>query len=161
MERGLEPPCSPPRHAVERGPGGEANPDPYPPTILAQGVTRLAGLGTGVTPAGDDWLVGGTLAIWAVRPETEAESVGAHIAGTARPRTTPLSAAWLDAAARGECHEDWHALLDSVRSGDGQAVRAAAAAIIRHGHTSGADALAGFVMVLTALVDSPPRPAAR
>jgi hypothetical protein len=124
-------------------------------SIFQEGVSKLAGLGIGATPAGDDWLVGGTLAFWSMLPDTEAESIGALIAGIAAPRTTQLSAAWLYAAARGECHEHWHALLRSIQADDEGAAWAAAAALIRHGHTSGADALAGFVMVLTALPDSP------
>jgi hypothetical protein len=124
-------------------------------SCFQEGVAKLAGLGIGATPAGDDWLVGGTLAFWSMLPDTEAKSLGALIARIAAPRTTPLSAAWLCAAARGECHEHWHALLGSIQADDEGAARAAAAALIRHGHTSGADALAGFAMVLTALLDSP------
>jgi hypothetical protein len=120
-----------------------------------EGVAKLAGLGKGVTPAGDDWLVGGMLAFWSILPDTEAKSLGALIVGIAAPRTTPLSAAWLCAAARGECHEHWHALLGSIQADDEGAAWAAAAALIRHGHTSGADALTGFVTVLSALPDSP------
>lgn len=116
-----------------------------------EGAAQLAGLGIGVTPAGDDWLVGGLLALRSMLPETRADSIGTLIARAAAPRTTPLSAAWLGAAARGECHEHWHALLEGIQADDEGAVGAAAAALIRHGHTSGADALAGFVMVLTAL----------
>jgi hypothetical protein len=119
--------------------------------IFQKGVAKLAGLGIGATPAGDDWLVGGTLAFWSMLPDTKAESIGALIARIAAPRTTPLSAAWLRAAARGECHEHWHALLGSIQADDEGAAWAAATALIQHGHTSGADALTGFVMVLTAV----------
>lgn len=118
-------------------------------TLLESGITGLAGLGIGATPAGDDWLVGGMLALWSRLPDAEAKSLGERIAETAAPRTTPLSAAWLYAAARGECHEDWHALLDSIHTGDEAAIQAATATLIRHGHTSGADALTGFFMILT------------
>jgi DNA-binding LacI/PurR family transcriptional regulator len=48
-------------------------------------------------------------------------------------------------------HEHWHDLLNSIRSDDEKAVWSAAVALIRHGHTSGADALAGFMMALTLL----------
>ncbi|MCB9006268.1 MAG: hypothetical protein H6656_02600 [Ardenticatenaceae bacterium] len=33
---------------------------------------------------------------------------------TAVPRTTQLSAAWLQAAGRGEAHKPWHDLVDAL-----------------------------------------------
>jgi hypothetical protein len=115
-------------------------------TLCLEGVTGLAGLGGGLTPAGDDWLVGCMLAMWAISARHTISPTA--IAQAAAPRTTPLSAAWLRAAAQGECGEPWHLLFDSLVKGREPAIRQAAEAVIHQGHTSGADALAGFLSLL-------------
>jgi hypothetical protein len=61
----------------------------------------------------------------------------------ARPRTTRISAAYLDAAGQGTATEPWHGLIRALRTrSDG--VRAAVADLLRIGETSGADGLTGF-----------------
>jgi hypothetical protein len=63
----------------------------------------------------------------------------------AAPRTNRLSVAFLRAAARGECNIAWHHLLDALQNGPQEELLEATLAIIAHGHTSGADMLAGFL----------------
>jgi hypothetical protein len=103
---------------------------------------RLAGLGGGLTPAGDDFLCGAMLRAWLDGPQYGV-FCRAVLAGAAG-RTTRLSAALLRAAAVGECSAAWHRLLAGLAAGAplGPAVNA----VLAHGHTSGADALAGFLM---------------
>jgi hypothetical protein len=110
------------------------------PARIVAGVTQLAGLGPGLTPAGDDFLVGLIVAL-------QLEAANPHrplIAAAAAPpeahpaRTTWLSAAYLRAAARGECAGVWHAFLTDPTS------ETALRALLATGHTSGADGLAGF-----------------
>lgn len=110
--------------------------------LCLEGAASLSGLGGGLTPAGDDWLVGFMLGIWAASARHTIPPTA--IAQTAAPRTTPLSAAWLHAAARGECGAPWHILFESLIKGSEPAITQAAEAVIHQGHTSGADALAGF-----------------
>ena len=111
------------------------------------GVKLLAGLGMGLTPAGDDFLVGVLLALWAgLYGEGRAEFAAA-IAKGAAPLTTTLSAAYLHAAANGECLAYWHILFAAVRVGDAEVMRMAAKSLMTIGHTSGADGLAGFLAV--------------
>ncbi len=119
-------------------------------TLLAEGATRLAGLGGGLTPAGDDFLCGAMLAAWLWHPAPEA--VCGAVADAAAPRSTALSAALLRAAGRGECAADWHRLLaalaglsSSAPPGEQGEMEAALRAVLAHGATSGADALAGFL----------------
>ncbi|MEX1143494.1 MAG: DUF2877 domain-containing protein [Anaerolineales bacterium] len=107
---------------------------------------ELAGLGPGLTPAGDDLLLGVMHALWATRPD--ADSFSQAIARAATPRTHVLSAAWLTAAAAGEAAEPWHALLGALAAPDKEKLEAAVLRILPTGHTSGADALAGFVCLL-------------
>jgi hypothetical protein len=120
---------------------------------LRSGATALAGLGPGLTPAGDDFLLGVMVGLFATAlpapsssPSLSVAEVCAAIAELAAARTTALSAAWLQAAARGLVGQGWHDLLDAVSRGDSLRIRRAANRLINTGATSGADALTGFLL---------------
>ena len=113
----------------------------------AEGARSLAGLGGGLTPAGDDFIVGVLLAAWAGLFGPGAEALGPALAEAAAPRTTALSAAYLRSAAHGECLAHWHALFAALQANDSDSTRAALQSLAAIGHTSGADALAGFLAV--------------
>jgi len=115
---------------------------------LREGTIRLAGLGGGLTPAGDDFLAGAMVWAWLAHPAPQ--SFCHAVVEAAAPRTTVLAAALLRAAARGECSAPWHALLAALSGGlssEGAEARIAAAVqqVLACGATSGADALAGFL----------------
>jgi hypothetical protein len=114
---------------------------------LQEGAAQLAGLGGGLTPGGDDFLCGAMLWAWLAHPRPD--SFCHAIVETAAPWTTTLSAAFLRAAAKGECSAAWHALLDALAQGDDSGVSQAALPVLAHGATSGADALAGFLWAAT------------
>lgn len=97
------------------------------------GACGLAGLGGGLTPSGDDVLMGVLYGLWVWQPRREWMEL---IVETAVPRTTSLSAAFLRAAAAGEATIHWHRLVN----GDQTAVDQ----ILSIGHTSGRDAWTGF-----------------
>jgi hypothetical protein len=121
---------------------------------LALGAQRLAGLGPGLTPAGDDFLVGWMAGLWLFGTGAGlpvAELCGL-MAAAAAPRTTRLSAAWLRHAAAGRFGEAWHRLAADV--GDEDALRAAAGRIRDTGATSGSDALAGLWWAWQTLLES-------
>lgn len=118
---------------------------------LQEGAGRLAGLGGGLTPAGDDFLAGAMLWAWLTHP-TPALFCYA-LAEVAIPRTTILSAAFLRAASRGECSALWHALLAALSEGAETKIAAAVRQVLAHGATSGADALAGFISDFGSLGD--------
>ncbi len=109
---------------------------------------KLAGLGVGLTPDGDDFMMGCVLALWAWWAGEGAEQAANWVLLEAGSRTTPLAAAWLRAASRGECSVRWHDLLQAMLMGNEENMRSAARAIIQQGHTSGASALTGFTAVL-------------
>ncbi|MBE2232590.1 MAG: DUF2877 domain-containing protein [Anaerolinea sp.] len=119
---------------------------------------RLAGLGPGLTPAGDDWLAGwlvglrAAAALDSTAPPLPLEVVGQAVVASAR--TTRLSLAFLQAAADGAAAEPWHMLLAGLPSDDPDPLRPAAAAILRTGATSGADMLAGFLAAFRGLRNS-------
>ncbi|MCS7052043.1 MAG: DUF2877 domain-containing protein, partial [Thermomicrobium sp.] len=76
-----------------------------PETVVAE-TLRLTGLGPGVTPLGDDLLVGCCLGLTVLgrtsRQPNRWLALRALVAETAAPRTTARSAAWLRHAGRGE-----------------------------------------------------------
>lgn len=112
---------------------------------------QLAGLGPGLTPAGDDWLAGwlvGLRAAAAMNGDPSAldvQAVGRTVVSSARSRTSRLSLAFLQAAADGAVAQPWHDLLAALADADPTPLRHAAAEIMRHGATSGSDMLAGFL----------------
>jgi hypothetical protein len=109
---------------------------------LETAVSQLAGLGPGLTPAGDDFLLGMLLGLWATRPEAEVVELGKRVVETAVPRTTRLSTAWLQAAAQGEAWLAWHNLLEALLAGDNW--HHPFNRILNNGATSGIASLWGF-----------------
>ena len=115
---------------------------------------QLAGLGPGITPAGDDWLGGWLVGLHvraAMVPNTEAgkplavAAVGRTVVEAAAGRTTGLSLAYLSAAAHGAVPRIWHDFLYALVDADAGPVQHAAGKIVCHGATSGSDTLAGFI----------------
>ncbi len=109
------------------------------------GAGRLAGLGGGLTPAGDDFILGVILAAWAGLYGAGAERQAGQLAEVAAPRTTTLSAAYLRAAVRGECSAYWHRVFTAQLQANVVELRQSLSTLLAVGHTSGADALAGFL----------------
>jgi hypothetical protein len=113
--------------------------------LAIEGAHTLAGVGGGLTPAGDDFMTGVLLAVWAGLYGPGLEPLAKPVAEAAAGRTTTLSGAYLRAAARGECSAPWHALFEALLADEPAARRRALAALLAVGHTSGGDGLAGFL----------------
>jgi len=111
---------------------------------------QLAGLGQGLTPAGDDFILGAILAAWILHSRKVAKHLAEEITNVAAPLTTSLSAAWLRSAGRGEAGIRWHEFFESLISGDPASIQKAMDKILADGETSGVDALAGFISVFAA-----------
>src|SRR5215208_5665945 len=107
--------------------------------------TKLAGLGAGLTPAGDDFIMGAIYAAWIIHPFEVASVLARKIVNSTAPRTTSLSAAWLRCAGRGEAGILWHTFFDALISSDAAAIQSRITKLLSVGHTSGADALSGFI----------------
>jgi len=124
---------------------------------IAAGTLALAGLGPGLTPAGDDFLLGlmAGLRTWpqclagkGLSVEEACQAIYGAVAG----KTNLLSMALLRSAREGMFGEAWHILLAALRQGKAGEVRGAADRILGFGGTSGADALSGFLAVLNWLM---------
>jgi hypothetical protein len=113
--------------------------------LAKQGASKLAGLGIGLTPAGDDFMVGIALAVWAGLYNKEQTERVRLMVETACPLTTVLSAAYLRSAANGECIAAWHTLFAALLLSDSEVTRMAAKSLMLVGHSSGSDGLAGFL----------------
>jgi hypothetical protein len=114
----------------------------------------LLGLGPGLTPSGDDVLCGALIALRAVGRTGAARRLAAAVSAAAAAATSPISGAFLRAAAEGLGAEPLHEIIRELLSGGSDALPRHLDALGRIGHTSGWDALAGAMLVLQAFSTS-------
>jgi hypothetical protein len=114
-------------------------------------VADLVGLGPGLTPSGDDFLVGALALLDALDERRAHVALARAIAAVPRGSTSPLSECLLKAAAGAHIGADLCAAVSAVVTGDAEQ---AIAAIGKIGHASGWDMMAG---ILTALGVVAPR----
>jgi hypothetical protein len=117
---------------------------------LVEGALRLIGLGEGLTPAGDDCLVGALAVVHRFRPGLLADHPGAlrEIAAAAREGTTVVAREFLFHALEGRFSE---AVVGLASAPTEAAARDALADLLTMGATSGADTAAGMRLGLEAL----------
>ncbi|MBL8095617.1 MAG: DUF2877 domain-containing protein [Anaerolineales bacterium] len=130
------------------------------PEVLARGraaplASALLGLGPGLTPAGDDVLMGRLFALHAGLWTAGAGQVAALLA-EAPSRTTRLSGAFLQAAAAGECSQSWQDLWPTPSEPPDGSRADAIRVILSIGQTSGAAALWGFMTATEAAKNHAP-----
>jgi hypothetical protein len=114
-------------------------------TAVLQGKSML-GLGPGLTPSGDDFLVGLSAVLHVPgNPRRELADVCALILAGMERRTNAISFAALKAAARGRVGEAIQNLLGDLMAGTPNDLAASAARVLRIGSTSGADIVAGIL----------------
>ncbi|GAA0912847.1 DUF2877 domain-containing protein [Nonomuraea longicatena] len=116
----------------------------------------LVGLGPGLTPSGDDVLAGLLVALRALgtaagvsRAVPLADRLATAVVRAAATRTTAISAALLDCAARGDTCPEVTAVLRAL-TGHGR-LGPALTALCRLGHTSGADLAQGLSIGLASV----------
>lgn len=114
-------------------------------------VVACLGRGPGLTPSGDDVLVGALAASWSVGAidAKHSEDLTAALETQARRRTTDVSVEYLHYACRGMATGAVRALLTALAEPDFTPVTDAVARLGRFGHTSGMDTLLGIVIALT------------
>lgn len=129
------------------------------PLAARDGVRALAGLGPGLTPAGDDVVLGACAALTLVASACEERGersalldLRRSLAEVAAEQTTALSAGWLRHAGRGECARPLILLAEAVAAADAPAIARAAVTVRRLGATSGRCVLAGFCAAGRALL---------
>jgi Protein of unknown function (DUF2877) len=118
------------------------------PSIASrEAVQGLIGLGPGLTPSGDDFLVGALAVLDAIDERKAHAAMARMIVGVLPVLTAPISASFLRAAAAAHVGENLHQIVSLVVTGDVDAAIAVAAEI---GHSSGWDMMAGIVTTLRA-----------
>jgi hypothetical protein len=110
--------------------------------------SQLAGLGQGLTPTGDDFIMGAIYATRILHPPEITDVLTREIVNVAVPLTTSLSAVWLRSAGKGEAGILWHEFFDTLLTGE--ILELPITKLLSVGETSGADALAGFFGVFFA-----------
>jgi hypothetical protein len=118
--------------------------------------SQLAGLGQGLTPSGDDFIMGAILAAWIIHPVNTAKVLAEEVARSAASLTTSLSAAWLRSAGKGEAGSLWHYFFDALLSENPMTMQGALENLHHVGHTSGDDALAGFTSTFISYAEREP-----
>lgn len=128
----------------------------------AAGAARhLLGLGPGLTPSGDDMVAGLVLALRLLGGATAdgaravwlADRLAAMVTRNARDRTTPVSAALLHCAARGQAAAE---VISVLRAFEGrEPAGPAVARLLAAGHTSGADLAWGLAAGCAAVLALP------
>lgn len=115
--------------------------------LIIEGVHGIMGVGPGLTPSGDDFLVGFLAGLTHCRPErmTQATAVMARcLERDATEFTTSVSAAYMRCAAKGEYHQYVTEFINAFCAGTGENLQTAAERLITLGHYSGTDLLLGF-----------------
>jgi hypothetical protein len=120
-------------------------------------VRDLVGLGPGLTPSGDDVLIGALALLDALTEDhADARAMRANLAHAvghlSAGLTSPLSHCFLRVAAAGHIGECLHAAVSLCVDGDGDAAIAAIRDIC---HSSGWDMMAGIVTALAAVESQP------
>lgn len=107
----------------------------------------LIGLGIGLTPSGDDLIVG-VLAGLRAMDHPAGPALAAEIAAATPGRTGPVSEVVLRQATRGAFAEPLHDLLVAIAGQRPASLVRAMARVLSCGSTSGADTLVGLLMAL-------------
>ncbi len=114
-------------------------------------IRLLIGLGPGLTPSGDDFLVGYLAGLWSTAANSSSRTqflaaLDAEISETAR-NTNEISCAYLRSAAKGHVSEPIAKLAQQLNQANNIGnVRAATQAALQVGHTSGADGVLGLLL---------------
>jgi hypothetical protein len=117
-------------------------------------VADLVGLGPGLTPSADDFLVGYLTGLWSATGDNAARHVFVAALGddlmALADRTNDISRAYLRLAARGQVSRLLFNLAAAIGRGytDGEA-RGLARIALDVGHSSGADGVAGLLVALS------------
>ena len=124
-------------------------------TMGGEELSSLLGLGSGLTPLGDDLILGVILTLnrWGqvLIPGQGLEELNDNLLINAKEKTTALSASLLSCAIEGAADERLLAVLDSFFSGDESSPRDLDN-LLKWGSSSGIGVLAGMVSVLARLI---------
>jgi hypothetical protein len=135
----------------------------FDPGIVEDAASRLAGLGPGLTPAGDDFLTG-FAAAWRLSGEAVGDPVEkterilkAILAGSLE-RSSELGDAWLRHAVHGEVAEPMGRFFAALFGGEPSDLMPSVRETLRLGATSGTDWFVGALFGIDAVLAAASRP---
>ncbi len=111
---------------------------------VLESVERFKGVGFGLTPSGDDFITGLLYALGAVPGANGLATLRREILQVAAD-CAALSFQFIKDAAAGSYPRDVKAMFTAARVGDEARTRGRLEALVAHGHTSGADTVAGMI----------------
>lgn len=128
---------------------------PVATEFAGQLVQNLLGLGVGLTPSGDDFLIGVLLAASNNKMlEAAAKALKAEI-GKGIAKTTRISAAMFTSALAGDFHEFYLAVMAALAAQNPSCLAESVGRALAIGATSGRDALAGLAYVVNGIPEKP------
>jgi len=112
---------------------------------------KMIGLGPGVTPSGDDILIGFLAGLWSMAGQNQTQlsfirSFGNEIIQIAK-QTSEISRTYLYHAAHGQFSSSLSTLAEAISTGNG--VEQATQEVMRVGHSSGMDSVTGLLVGLS------------
>ncbi len=115
---------------------------------ISDSLTSLLGQGRGLTPSGDDVVMGFLLMLNRWRTDYDWSAVNQAVTEAAYRRTTTISANLIECAADGQGDERLIGVADGIAAGSA-AIDACADFILDWGSSSGIDALVGMALAIT------------
>jgi hypothetical protein len=126
----------------------------HPPLVRDKAwVRKIAGLGPGLTPSGDDFLAGMMIALHRLDEAPTARLLWRMVEPIAQRDGNAISLAHLAAAAEGFGAEAIECTISAVLRGDGPVILTSLNDVAELGHTSGWDAMVGVGVVLDGWLD--------
>lgn len=122
---------------------------------MRRAVSYLIGRGLGLTPSGDDVLMGFGTGLRFLRGGDKGDPAARFFQAVEREmpgKTTAISEAYLAALCDGFANEDYIGLLDALEAHDPDALVRSVSRVLSVGHTSGADSLLGFAAAFCCLM---------
>ncbi|CAH1651351.1 conserved hypothetical protein [Hyphomicrobiales bacterium] len=118
--------------------------------------SRLIGLGPGLTPSGDDFLVGllAARALCRRQGDVGSDRFALGVARLAKAETNPISYAAIAKAARGEVRERVARLIIALCSATGAPLPPALEQVLAIGSSSGTEIAFGVIRGLASLIDN-------
>lgn len=109
----------------------------------------IIGCGEGLTPAGDDILIGTLIALKYTDQEKQFKVLSEWIKAHASALTNRISLAHLHAACKGYAVSLLHNVLNAISTNDATLLQHALTELDHYGHSSGKDALRGVLAVIS------------
>lgn len=122
------------------------------PETMRDAFRWLIGRGMGLTPAGDDILLGYGTGVLSLDPHGKGEMFLKILSESLHDQTTDVSMAYYQALMQGYVNENMKLLLKELKCNDKKKIQLQMESVRAVGHTSGTDTLAGFRLAFAAQI---------